>query len=82
MQKGIQDHMNRYSKKDFFQTKVNGYKTTIYPPEKAHHKLDEEVKERKKYFENIRKQEHIENFIKKKKQASSSMDNTIYEHPS
>ena len=48
MEKGIKDHMNRYSKKDFFQTKVNGYKTTIYPAEKAHHKFEEESKERKK----------------------------------
>jgi len=48
MEKGIQEHMNRYSKKDFFQTKVNGYRTTIYPPEKAHHKFVEESRVRKK----------------------------------
>ena len=33
--------MNRYMRKDFFQTKVNGLKTTIYPNTKGYHKKDD-----------------------------------------
>lgn len=48
MSKDIEDHMNRYDKKRIFQTKVNGLKTTIYPAEKAHIKIPEEVQGRKR----------------------------------
>ena len=35
------EHMNRYMKKDFFQTKVNGLRTIIYPTNKSqHHKKE------------------------------------------
>jgi len=34
MDKQIEEHMNRYSRKDYFQTKLNGFKTTLYPSEK------------------------------------------------
>jgi hypothetical protein len=48
MDKAIQEHMNRYTRKEFLETKVNGYRTTIYPPEKGLQKMTEEFKERKK----------------------------------
>ncbi len=41
MERVIEEHMNRYNKKDYFQTKVNGFKTTIYPHDKYRNKQEE-----------------------------------------
>lgn len=69
MEKIIEEHMNRYNRKDLFQTKVNGFKTTIYPHEKAQLPQQEENKERKRLLETNRHHEHIENFVRKKRRS-------------
>ena len=79
MKKPIELQINLYSQVEMLQAKVNGHKSTIYPAERAHPKQDEETRQRRREFEEGRKQEHVENFIRRKQQFSHRP--MILEHP-